>query len=589
MALQVWLPLNDEDVRNQGLADVTITNNGATYNSSGKIGGCWNIPSSTNSISLVNYMNVLKTYNNYSMCAWVYITDEPNGHSASILSSGTWSGTNNCLCFGFYNYDSGFNRLLIPSKGTWKSYIDLSNKIVLNTWYHVAISYDGSKTIGYINGEYVGESSLGGICENSSSNNLKIGGVTYTTIFGLRGNINDVRIYDHCLSEDEIHELSLGKIGHWKLNDAEIEPTTNILNSVTITCYNEVNGKYGYSTESNVLKIDGEFQNKQCTKIYPATNGDSWRPYTYLPALVSNGGTDPKYKTLQFDYYSTTSTFLNPYKLGSGSSTARWKCINSTGVHTGSGTNNINITVNPNEWNHVEIIFEGTSSERAQWGYIKNGAAVTSSSNTYHLYANVMVEEKDHSTPYTKTSREKGNVPDISGNHHDLTVSGDPILNDDSARYDKSTLFDGSNYLSCTSPTAEAKTLSLWAYVESIPASAVLFADYKSKLALGFYSSGTRLITRCGVTSTMGSTDLVNLNSWNHFCVVNGETNQLYINGQAATMSGGNNWTHSTDTLMIGRRSASSYGFTDKISDVRLYATALSADDVQKLYKLGNV
>jgi hypothetical protein len=45
-------------------------------------------------------------------------------------------------------------------------------------------------------------------------------------------------------------------------------------------------------------------------------------------------------------------------------------------------------------------------------------------------------------------------------------------------------------------------------------------------------------------------------------------------------MSGSNNWTHSTNTLMIGRRSASSYGFTNKISDVRLYATALSADDV---------
>lgn len=44
-------------------------------------------------------------------------------------------------------------------------------------------------------------------------------------------------------------------------------------------------------------------------------------------------------------------------------------------------------------------------------------------------------------------------------------------------------------------------------------------------------------------------------------------------------MSGSDNWTHSTDTLMIGMRSAGS-GFANKISDVRLYATALSADDV---------
>jgi len=81
---------------------------------------------------------------------------------------------------------------------------------------------------------------------------------------------------------------------------------------------------------------------------------------------------------------------------------------------------------------------------------------------------------------------------DISGNHYDLTVNGNPTLSNDSARYNKSTLFNGSNYLSCTSPTAEAKTLSLWAYIGSIPtSSSVLFADYKSKLSLGFYNSGT--------------------------------------------------------------------------------------------------
>ena len=37
MALQVWLPLT-KDLRNQGLINTTVTNDGATFNSTGKLG-----------------------------------------------------------------------------------------------------------------------------------------------------------------------------------------------------------------------------------------------------------------------------------------------------------------------------------------------------------------------------------------------------------------------------------------------------------------------------------------------------------------------------------------------------------------------
>ena len=176
-------------------------------------------------------------------------------------------------------------------------------------------------------------------------------------------------------------------------------------------------------------------------------------------------------------------------------------------------------------------------------------------------------------------------VIDRSGNGNHGAITGGLTINNSSAKYDKSTYFDGSSYSYCVSPTAEAKTLSLWAYIgSSIPTYNVLFADYKSKLALGFYASGTELITRCsGESSTVGATTTVKLNSWNHFVVVKEPTNQLYVNGYPVTMSGGNNWTHSTDTLMVGMRSSGT-GFVGYISDIRLYATALSVDDVKDLY-----
>ena len=40
MSLQIWLPLNG-DLHNQGLSNLTVTNNGATVNNSGKIGKCY--------------------------------------------------------------------------------------------------------------------------------------------------------------------------------------------------------------------------------------------------------------------------------------------------------------------------------------------------------------------------------------------------------------------------------------------------------------------------------------------------------------------------------------------------------------------
>jgi hypothetical protein len=40
MALRIWLPLNGS-LENIGISDVTVTNNGATVDTAGKIGQCY--------------------------------------------------------------------------------------------------------------------------------------------------------------------------------------------------------------------------------------------------------------------------------------------------------------------------------------------------------------------------------------------------------------------------------------------------------------------------------------------------------------------------------------------------------------------
>ena len=55
----------------------------------------------------------------------------------------------------------------------------------------------------------------------------------------------------------------------------------------------------------------------------------------------------------------------------------------------------------------------------------------------------------------------------------------------------------------------------------------------------------------------------------------------LFVNGvQVTTRYTNNYWTHSSDTLMIGQRSTGTPMANARFSDFRMYATALSDDDI---------
>ncbi len=49
MSLKVWLPLID-NTNNQGFEDVSVENNGATVDSSGKLGSCYSFNGTSNNI-----------------------------------------------------------------------------------------------------------------------------------------------------------------------------------------------------------------------------------------------------------------------------------------------------------------------------------------------------------------------------------------------------------------------------------------------------------------------------------------------------------------------------------------------------------
>lgn len=235
MSLQVWMPLNN-NLNNNGLLNISPSLSGSPTYTDGKIGPALTTSTDGQGVLLNGIMSTLGTYTNYSIACWVYVMETPTGHSSTILSSGNWNEGANQMCFALYSYSSGYKNLLIPNKTSWSESLTLSHTISLNTWYHITITYNGTKTDAYINGEYSGSYNGGGITSTSNTTNAKLFAATYYNGFTMKGKINDFRIYDHCLSIREIKEIAKAKVLHYKLNNNM--PATNLKKNTSFVIYN---------------------------------------------------------------------------------------------------------------------------------------------------------------------------------------------------------------------------------------------------------------------------------------------------------------------------------------------------------------
>lgn len=583
MSLQVWLPLNG-DLQNQGLQLLpNLSYNTFTIQNDGKIGKCY-------SGQGIYHLSQDFLNNKWSLCTWVK-SSQWSQYNDILLCKNTSSSDN---CQFYFSIINGHILKLGINGGS--SSVSFNYTFAIDTWYHVAATFDGSKYALYINGELkktgiisnvlkTGMNNLGINCRSLNNNGTEQTGAS-------EKKLNDVRIYDHALSDKEVEEIAKGLVLHYKLDDAYIEPTTILSSEITTTAYNASLNKYGYNTDSNLGKVEGVFQGKSCVKVYTLTAGQRAQPYSYFSNLyTSNGTNSPAYKALSFDYFTTvpTTTWLNFYKLGSGTGTATWRTINTDGIFTGVYTNSSNsIKVKPNEWNHIEIVFNGTSNADAQWGYCINGPAHTSDTNYYFLYANIQLEENDHVTGYGNQIMHNSICYDSSGYNNDGTVIGsiDSITN--SPVYNMAISMNNtgtSNHIESTKNidiSSDAITVSCWVKATSKATNQVFFT--MSNIQFGTLNS----LGYVNPTNMAGFTlnNFIN-NEWNHIVVIkNGSTYQLYINGIAETQNGANNYyVHNSSKLWLLNRSYNNnYAANASIVDLRVYATILSINDIKELY-----
>lgn len=576
MSLLVWLPLNG-NIKNQGLLGNVQFINGTSASivsdDNGKIGKCYTFSGTHKGIDRVGNTGIrftdylmdkdpntgdLTTAKSVSLSAWVKVTSELTTYPLIYIGYVT------SLEFGTtckFRIAGGSTRVVTYS---------LSN--YTNKWYHIAGVYNKStqELKLYLNGECVStKSGISNFAFNSTdtyaTRSVTLGqnhnsqSSTDSTYY-LQGSLNDVRIYDHALSPLEVKELAKGLICHYTLASNSLSRINKATMNITSWTNSSSAGEYiendtSYIGMQNVVSITSAGGQRG---IYLGADTPLVSGKHYLcSCMVYFHGSDS-----QTEFFLRKDTSTSNHKLAFLAYNGETNC-----------------SLWPRDrWIYVYCVYTADADYNVArlCTYVQTNGAKKS-------FTAWKIEEIGTGTAYD-SSGYSNNCSVISGGQ--LTISSD------TPRYDSCCEFNGSTRISCISPTDEAKSASVWVYIgNTIPGTnsdnGVVFADYKSKLALGFGSSG--IIVKCVSSNKIDANRArINTNTWNHFCVVNnGEENILYTNGQPVTMSGSNYWGHSTDTLIVGGRNTTSAVFSGKLSDFRLYATALTAADVTDLYNMG--
>lgn len=205
MSLRVWLPLNG-NLNNQGASTCNPVQATAPTYVDGKIGkamstGAFYLPAA----------EVAKFYNNDTMsfCFWLY----PIGSGSvgtPVLGQSTMTAGDNRM-FTIFQYPTPNDLHLSwqnndQNNATFFSSSD-TGFFTASQWTHCAIVYAGTSIKIYKNGSLFKTYSCTKATRTNFSYNVPLPNTSIRYL-------NDIRIYDHCLSDKEVKEISKGLCLH---------------------------------------------------------------------------------------------------------------------------------------------------------------------------------------------------------------------------------------------------------------------------------------------------------------------------------------------------------------------------------------
>ena len=530
MSLRVWLPLCD-DTNNQGTSNLsTFSYNTLTQQTDGKIGKCY-------SGRAIYHIENEIIQNSWSLCTWVKASAW-SANNDILLCKNTTASDNYQFYFSIIN-GASLNIGINAGSGS-ASY---SYTFAANTWYHVSATYNGSTYALYINGAQVKTGTITN-AQKTGMNNIGINcrstnaaGTAQTGDSGKK--LNDVRIYDHCLSAEEVREIANGLVLHYKLDTQYFKSGTNLVTDVT---------KGGQTTKLT----DGRLG-----VVTSGTNAD-----TYFTINLSESITNGTTYHFSCDASGISEGQFWNFPLGAQNNT-------SLPCKIYNGHNEFVFTANDINWGTNRLFMDDLN--RTDWEHPAT------------FYNFILTKDATYE------------VKDESGYHHHGTITGAPTIATSYGRYNTSLVFNGTERISTDSPGADIRTLSCWCKTtKNKSTSQQIVADSFSGMTISFYN-GT-IIGVFGTTRSTGSKCTLGTsykeNDWNHIVVVKTSDDgmrDIWCNGVKLTPTTNDYWGSATGFFVGARNTSNGNPFYGNISDVRAYCTALPDSEILKLYNSGMI
>ena len=586
MSLVAWYPLN-KDTRNLGNSDYNITQSGINL-VDGKIGQAANFPRNTSS-TLTMKKSPIKS-ETFSISGWLYLNN--------VISGGhyCWVSCRKAIGQGLSVFVNPQKKLRLDllanaTSGQWIT----NYEFPIGQWVHITITFNKGIATYYVNGEYQESRTIEQYSTDTLATAMSIGASsTNGSSLGNSwdGKMNDLRFYDHCLSQAEVKEVYKTLILKYSFDYPIVSPIISRQTGDTI------NGKLDISS-----KLNGA--NNSCVNIGTIINNNEY--------IIQND-----YITLSFDIE------IKGLSVAEGQTSARMM-LQDQGRDI-EGTTKWNVFITNNDVEKKGRTFLNNSED---------GEFLLSNDGKYHIVRTYKIPQSaldivNNWTVQIRIDYIQGGTAIVSnfkvvlGKYETICEGTNNVVYDESGfkndgmlltsdedraktSYSTDSIIGNGCYLSKRTNQAGEGTYGIIRMNEPFPSikefsvsfwvNLSKYTDNESSFIGCSQDSNTwamwirhtsNNLTFTLYNNSLGISQQLELNKWYYIAATAQSEGKMkvYINGEQVgekDISSGTDWENSYFTVGDLRKDRG-LSFNGRIDDVRVYATALNDKDIKKLY-----